>query len=367
MKKYLKASCLLLVLFLLLPGVSLAKERRGAPKEADRDENAVYYTIIRHDTLWDISKRFLKDPFKWPYLWKLNPYIKNPDLIYPGDVVKIVPLSVQGGAYEPPAEFDVSSLPVVDLSRKEGAVVVLEPEEKPAPKPEKPKGPSFGGPMLEREGFISKAEFKSSGAIMKARDNKILLTSGDEVFLSFRDDSALREGARYTVFQKGALITHPVTGKRLGHMIEILGTLVVTKTDGVPEGRIERSYAEIEAGARLVPYRESPREVRIKVSAVPLDGYVIASLSGNKNLAKGDILYIDKGSEDGVEQGRLFKVTRELGTARDPLTGRKVQLPPEEIGSVVVVEPSAHTSSCIVIRSTKSILAGDSVRAAEGL
>ncbi len=366
MKKYLKASCLLLVLLMLLPAMASARERHGAPKEADRDENAVYYTIIRHDTLWDISERFLKDPFKWPYLWKLNPYIKNPDLIYPGDVVKIVPLSVQGGEYEPPAEFDVSSLPVVDLSKKEGPVVVLEPEE-PATKPEKPKGPSFGGPLLQREGFISRADFKSTGAIMKARDNKLLLAEGDEVFLSFRDKSSVSKGARYTIFQKGELIKHPVTEKKLGHMIEILGTLIVTKTDGVPEGRIESSYAEIEAGARLMPYREGPTEVRIKTSAVPLDGYVIASLSGNRNLAKGDILYIDKGTEDGVEQGRLLDVLRELGTARDPLTGKRVQLPPEVIGSVVVVEPSAKTSSCIVIRSTRNILAGDSVRSSEGL
>ncbi len=362
MKRYLKAS-FTIILLLIVPLSVSARVRHGAPKEADRDENAVYYTIIRHDTLWDISARFLKDPFKWPYLWKLNPYIKNPDLIYPGDVVKIVPIKSEGGEYTR-GGFDVGSLPVVDLSKSAPRVVVLEPEK---PAPEKPKGPSVSGTLLRREGFVSSQEQKSSGVILEARDKRLLLGTGDEVFLSFKDRSSLSVGDRFTIYQTGALVRHPVTGKKMGYMIEILGSLAITGTGDVPTGTIESAVAEIERGARLVPYKEPPREVRIKTSSVPLEGYVIASLSGKENLAKGDILYIDKGTEDGVEQGRLFRVTREMGKVRDPLTGRKVQLPPEEIGSVVVVEPSGHTSSCIVIKSTKSIVAGDSVSAADGL
>ncbi len=364
MKKCIKASYLLLTILLLTSITAWAGPGKGKVHTGD-EENAVYYTIIRHDTLWDISKRFLKDPFKWPYLWKLNPYIKNPDLIYPGDVVKVVPLAVEEGAGKP-AGIDINSLPVVNLSDDGSKVVVLEPE-KPVVEHHEPEGPSYGGSNLRKNGFISIKDFRASGEIMKAKDDKLLLSAGDEVFLTFRDRSSVREGARYAIFSRGTLVKHPVTGKSMGHMIDILGSLEVTRKSGVVEGRIDKAVAEIEVGAKLMPYNEPPKEVRMISSEAPLEGYVIASLSGNENLSKGDILYIDKGTRDGLTQGRILKVLRNRDLTRDPISGKKVELPPSEIGSVVVVEAGKNTSSCIVIRSLKTILAGDRVSAGSGL
>src|SRR3972149_2470935 len=58
-------------------------------------EEVITYTIVPRDTLWHISGRFLKNPFKWPKIWKLNPYIKNPHLIYPGNIVRITPNDIE--------------------------------------------------------------------------------------------------------------------------------------------------------------------------------------------------------------------------------------------------------------------------------
>ncbi len=363
MKKYLKLSYLVSVLLLLSALPAWAASPTAGRVRMDKKENAAYYTIIRHDTLWDISKRFLNDPFKWPYLWKLNPYIKNPDLIYPGDVVKVVPLPEEQVR---PKGIDINSLPVVRLSESGSKVVVLEPE-KPVAKEQKSEGPSYGGADLRKNGFISMKDFRSSGIIMKPKGDRLLLSAGDEVFLSFYDNSSVHEGDRYTIFTMGSLVRHPVTGKKMGHMVDILGTLKVTKSSGVIEGKIDTAVAEIEAGAKLMVYKEMPREVRMTFSTSSIDGYVVASLTGNKNLSKGDILYIDKGTKDGLTQGRLLKVLRYRGAAHDPITGKKVKLPPSHIGDVVVVEAEGSTSSCIVIKSRKTIMAGDHVSASEGL
>ena len=78
-------SALLLLSLVLAPGIA------AADNISLRDGHPEKYTVTRGDTLWDISAKFLQDPWLWPEIWDINPAINNPHLIYPGDVVMLAP------------------------------------------------------------------------------------------------------------------------------------------------------------------------------------------------------------------------------------------------------------------------------------
>ena len=88
----------LLVMCLLSTGLglecSLAQQGKGEGREG-------VYVIKKGDTLWDLSQRFLEDPFLWPRLWQSNQYITNPHWIYPGNPIRFYPFEE---ARVPPAK-----------------------------------------------------------------------------------------------------------------------------------------------------------------------------------------------------------------------------------------------------------------------
>lgn len=350
---------------LLLSAPLLRADVLKVPGEAVRGEGELfYYTIVKRDTLWDISKKFLKNPFKWPDLWKMNTYIKNPDLIYPGNLVKFTPdggIEVIGKK-----EAEIETLPVVALEDEKTVVLEPEGEEAATVKEEQVKPvPAIEDSSIERRGFISGKELESSGTIIGESENKLLMTWGDEVFVKLKSDGDVKPGDDYLVFTVGKEIKHPVTEKTLGNMVDVLGTLEVVSVGEVTTARITVSYKEILAGARLSAYREPVRQVEIKSPEAEVNGMIVASLEGKDNLSKGDIAYLDKGISSGLRTGNMMKVYRERGDVKDPDNKKnRLALPADELGTLIVIETSDSTSTALVVDTLKPIVMGDLVRTA---
>src|SRR3982751_1566168 len=73
---------LIFLLSLSAPGFPATTAADLQPNAPDR------YTVVPGDTLWGIATRFLRDPWRWPELWRMNQsQLRNPHRIYPGDVL----------------------------------------------------------------------------------------------------------------------------------------------------------------------------------------------------------------------------------------------------------------------------------------
>lgn len=344
-------------------GIATAGEPGTVAVENGTQEEAIVHKIVKGDTLWDITEHYLTDPFKWPKVWRFNPYIVNPHLIYPGNTVRLTPNGIEV------IEGDIKAEGLETIGLEPGEqVYVLEPEiteeaasGEPAAAPA-PKKPGVRDSAMARSGFVTTHELAASGAIIGPKERKLLVNKGDEVFVSFKGDGGVSQGSRYTIYTAGRKIEHPATGASLGHEINILGSLTVTRVDKVAEAVIDNSFMEIPAGAKVRPYSEPVREVEITKASADVKGFIVMALEGKENLASGDIAYLDRGKAHGLMKGNVMRVFRPVPDVADPMEhGKLVALAPLELGMLVVLDAGDATSSAVVVKSLRPMNWGDRV------
>lgn len=354
------------------------------------------YIVIKHDTLWDISANLLKDPLKWPEIWKKNPQIKNPHLIHPGDTIRVWADGrvevISKKESQPKAAIDTTAqtntakesqkpveMPVVSLEPQEDKVVVLEPANGKtsfngtangaAAANEQTQSPAvikISAASLARNGFITDKAIKETGAIAASREGQFYMQSGDVVFISLKDSvlskNSFKVGDKFTIFQVGKKIVHPVTQLKLGNIIDIMGSLEITGADDILVGKIIKTFKEVPTGARIQPYTEAAHDVEVTKTEAKIEGVVVGALDNQDNMAAGDIIYIDQGKKSGIKQGNKLDIFKPANTALDPFKGEKFKLPQVKVGSLIVAAVDEETSACIVLQATALIAQGYTVR-----
>ncbi len=236
-------------------------------KEEGRKEEI--YIIKQGDTLWDISSRFLNNPFSWPKLWQRNPYITNPHWIYPGYPVRLSPFEEKK---EEPKKLVIEEKPeqkpkeeVKESEIKE--VKKEEPVEKKPPEPipeEKPKEVKPAGFIdIRSAGFVSDKEYSGIGIVLESKEGKNLMSSGDIIYLAFKTSDQISIGERYTIMRGTEVVKHPVTKKKVGIRYNIIGNVqIIDKFNDFYTAKVIESFDAILKGDVIHPYMKEKMEVQ---------------------------------------------------------------------------------------------------------
>ncbi len=388
-----RAASLLVTLALLGPGAASAAAQTYPVTPAQRAEaqqaaatgipvgelalNAPdEYTVRAGDTLWAISRLYLKSPWRWPELWGMNLQdIRNPHLIYPGQVLY---LDRTGGRARLAVRRPGSGGP-------EGTVR-LSPHTRYDTLPGGPLptlNPATIEPFLSEPIVVDETTLLAAPRIVAGNDARVLLARGDRAYALggaaaplVDDGGPLRQ---FRVFRNATPLRDPGTGEILGYEAHYLGKARLVRgesagaagapgTDEVAAVAasldIVAAREEMRAGDRLLP--EPPRQLVSYAPRAPdmaVSGGRIVSVYGNavQFAAQNQIVAINKGARDGIESGHVLAILRDGGTVVDRTGGAKelVKLPDERAGLLMVFRTFDRVSYALVLEISDAVRVGD--------
>ena len=307
------------------------------------------YVVVPGDTLWGISGKFLKDPYRWPDVWEPNKAdIKNPHRIYPGNVILL------DRAGETP-RLRLATVKVEPRVRKEAEAAAI---------PSIPAGviePFLSAPLVVEEGGLA-----TSPKIVAAQEGRVYLAKND---LAYVTGAVPDNVASWQIYRPGKAFIDPDTKENLGYEATFLGSARLERKTNPLTFRITDSKQEIGTGDRLVAaaapvlVNYTPRAPQTDIRAKVLSTYG----GGVREAGSNQIITISKGKRDGVELGHVLALYSFGSTVRDrsdilDRSSSTVTLPDERNGLIFVFRVFDKVSYALVMSATQGVKAGDIAR-----
>ncbi len=322
------------------------------------------YTVKPHDTLWDISKLFLKSPWRWPELWGMNrEEIRNPNLIYPGQVLLLVKmdgrarLQMGRGLGDSSGSGTVKLSPRVRASTDNGNPITAIPT-------------NLIEPFLTDAVVFDTDELAKAPRIVATPEGHVLVTRGDIAYA--RGD--LAQATDYRVFREATPLRDPTTHEILGYEAPYLGTAELTRPGEERKGAdgkqeivpatvlIKTVRQEVGVGDRLSPVPQ--RSFNSYVPHAPskqISGQIISLYGEAVRGGQNQIVSLNRGSKDGLERGHVLAIWRDGRRTTDHTGGKAedIKLPDERGGIMFVFQTYSRVSYALIISVTDAVSAGD--------
>lgn len=308
------------------------------------------YTVVKGDTLWDISGKFLSQPWKWPEIWHANPQIENPHLIYPGDVLSLVYVDGQ---------------PRLMLNRGASrGTIKLSPTVRSTPMAEAiPAIPleAINAFLLSNRIIDDPKEFEGAPYIVAGNAERVVSGAGDRVYAR---GNFSHEQPAYGIFRQGKTYLDPETKEFLGiNADDIGGGEMVADEGDIGTLQLTRSTQEVRLGDRLFPTEERAINSTFMPSAPDRDisGVILDVPRGVTQIGQFDVVTINKGKRDGLVEGNVLAVYKTGETVRDRITDEFIKVPDERAGLLMVFRTYDKLSYGLVLAATRQLAVLDKV------
>lgn len=308
------------------------------------------YTVVKGDTLWGISGKFLTSPWKWPELWHANPQINNPHLIYPGDTLRLV---------------YVDGKPRVMLTRGASrGTIKLSPKIRSTPAAEAiPTIPleAINAFMLRNRIIEKEADYTKAPYVLGGQKESVLAGAGDRIYTK----GTLEENHVYGIFRLGKIYKDPKTKEFLGiNLDDVGGGEVVAMEGDVGTVNLSRATQEVQPGDRLF----ATEERAITSTFVPkepvqvIDGSIIDVPRGVTQVGVMDVVTINKGAREQLAEGDVLTIYRQGELIRDRVSNKLVKAPDEKAGVLMIFRVYDKISYALVLNATQPLRVNDVVK-----
>jgi len=334
------------------------------------------YVVEKGDTLWDISTVFLKQPWFWPKLWRLNPDVENPHLIYPGDVLKLIydeqgePMLVLAKSSKAkPSKASYKWSPQVRTKIKSDDAIMVMPLQ-------------IIAPFITYDSVFTDTQLESAPYIIGSDLGHKMTTNSFKIYVN----SDLDLAKTYAIYRKGEKLFDPMTGESVGFYMHLAGTAqaITTGNMSIKEPatlKVNSVKREIHVGDVVFPVNEGqllPSYFSMQPAKPTVRGAVIKAISDNREFGKFEVVMVNLGSDKSVGIGDVLSIKRTspavLSTPNGPVyqtqasrfsksfgTDSDYKMPKEDVGKMVIFRVYEKASLGLILQTTKPARLKDSI------
>ena len=338
------------------------------------------HLVRRGDTLWDLCDRYYSNPWQWPRVWSYNPQVANPHWIYPGDQLRMLGPGGSGALsmYERlgPGAGGGRGVGTGGSGAGGSGKGLSDGRKRIAP----------NTVVLRDQGFIGDPENDNWGEVAGSMDEQMMLAEGNRVYVLVKEGRTVKPKDELTLYRS---VRQPdkVKGARKppGEIVAVLGTVRVEKFDPssrIATAKITESLDVIERGARVGPVRRRFDVVPPLPNTKEVRARVLTSIYPHAYMAQEQVVFLDRGTEDGLKAGNRMLVVRRGDTwrttlenatrdrvrmdspenaeiERTPLPGDADKFPEESVAELRVLRADRFSSVALVVQSRREVSPGD--------
>jgi hypothetical protein len=322
-----------------------------------RADHPDVYTVVKGDTLWDISGKFLQRPWLWPEIWRINPQIENPHLIYPGDRIALEWVDGQpqlrlergdaGRTYKMTPSDTVSMQPQIRSTPLESAIPTIRLD-------------AIQGFLVQNR-VVEPQQLNAAPYVIQGENERLVLGAGDRLYVR----GVLPDSESFSVVRRGPLYVDPETGEVLGQEATYIGLgQTVAQDNDIATMLLRSTREEAQIGDRILPTEERKVDSTFFPSAPDGDvnGQIISVFGGVTQVGQYDVVVINRGVREGMEVGNVLAIYRRGALARDRIAKENVRLPSERAGLLMLFRVFDKLAYGLVLQTERPLAVEDEVR-----